>query len=172
MENKLLQIEETNLDGLYIIHHIKVNDEIYIKYDKDIFKKNGLEMEFIQENESFSKKNVLRGFHIQEKKPQGKLLEVLDGDIYDVVLDMRKNSKTYMMWQAFDLSGNSHISLYIPEGCANAFFVKSNYAKINFKVSNYWDPEDEKEIAWNDKKINIEWPIKNYKEIITREEYL
>lgn len=170
MEKELLKIEETELKGVFLVNHINVDDDLYIKYDREIFYKNGLDLNFVQENESFSKKNVLRGLHIQPNKPQGKLVDVVCGEIYDVVVDLRKESNTYKKWQSFIISSDMHKSLYIPEGCAHGFFVKSEYAVINFKVSNYWYPEDEIEIDWNDDELKINWDIEDLKKVIMKKD--
>ena len=127
-------------------------------------------MKFIQDNESFSKKNVLRGLHIQLKKPQGKLVSVLNGKIFDVAVDMRKKSKTYLQWFGVELSSENNEMFYIPEGFAHGFLVLSNTAKISFKVSNYWNPKDEIGIPWNDSTLNIKWPLHGEKPIIAEKD--
>ena len=148
-------VEETFIQELMVVKAL--ND---ITYDRNEFFKHGLKMDFIQENESFSKKNVLRGLHIQKEKPQGKLVRVLEGIIYDVAVDLRKESKTFGKWFGLELSSENSKMLYIPEGFAHGFLVISDYAKVSFKVSNEWIPESEIGISWNDKFLNIKWPLK------------
>ncbi len=153
-----MKIQKTHISDLYVIEPTIIDDTI-IKYNKEIFKKNGLDMNFVQDNESLSKQNVLRGLHIQIEKPQGKLVSVLEGEIYDVAVDLRKGSKTYLKWYGVNLSEKNKKMFYIPEGFAHGFFVVSEFAKVTFKVSNYWDPNDEIGIPWNDPTINIIWPL-------------
>ena len=161
-----LEKKETQIEGAFLVKFIECNDYV-ITYDKKIFFENGLNLNFIQENESKSKKNVLRGLDIQKKYPQGKLISVIYGEIYDVIVDMRKNSKTYLKWQGFKLSKENRQLLYIPEGCAHGFYVKSDFAKVLFKVSNYWHPEDEIGILWNDPTLNIDWNLEGQTPIIS-----
>ncbi len=164
-----MKIEKSFISGLYIIEPTIIDEEI-IKYDKKIFKENNLNMEFIQDNESFSMKNVLRGLHIQIKKPQGKLVSVLEGEIFDVAVDLRKDSKTYMKWDSAILSSSNNKMFYIPEGFAHGFLVISDVAKVSFKVSNLWNPEDEIGIPWNDATLNINWPLNKNVPIIAEKD--
>lgn len=161
--------QKTFIDGLYIIEST-IKDDIIYKYDKDEFNKLGLNMNFIQDNESFSKKNVLRGVHIQIKKPQGKLVSVLDGKIFDVAVDLRKKSKTYMKWYGVELSSTNNKIFYIPEGFAHGFLVMSEFAKVSFKVSNLWNPDDEIGIPWNDDTLDIHWPLYGNTPIISEKD--
>lgn len=160
---------ETGFEGLYLLDPIII-DDFYINYDKNLFKSNKLDMDFVQDNESYSKKNVLRGMHIQLEKPQGKLVNVLKGEIYDVVIDLRKNSSTFKKWFGTFLSADNKKILYIPEGFAHGFLVMSDFAKVSFKVSNFWNPNDEIGILWNDPSININWPLNNNKPIIAEKD--
>jgi len=123
---------------------------------------------FIQDNESKSVKNVIRGLHYQiEPFSQKKLIRVLQGKIFDVVLDLRKNSSSFGMHETFDLSSENNMQLYIPEGCAHGFMSLSDDVIINYKVDKAYAPEYERTILWNDPKLNIEWP--NYSEVIVSE---
>ena len=115
---------------------------------------------FVQDNISFSKKNVLRGLHFQKKYPQAKLLTVLKGRIIDVVVDIRKNSKSYGKYQKFLLSDKSGNQIYIPKGFAHGFLALSKQVIISYKCSNYYDPNDQNTIIWNDRDLNIDWGIK------------
>lgn len=132
--------------------------ENYLK--KDFESIAGMSFEILQENISISSKGVLRGLHYQvEPYEQGKILQVLDGEIYDVAVDLRVHSKTYSNWVGYHLSGKSHDIIWIPPGFAHGFQVISNTAKIAYKCSNYYSKNHERTILWNDKELNIDWPI-------------
>lgn len=164
-----IKIRETFIKDLYLIKPSNKNG-ITCKYDEKLFYEQGLDMKFVQDNESFSKEEILRGLHIQIKKPQGKLVSVLEGTIFDVAVDLRKNSKTFLKWYGAKLSTANNEMLYIPEGFAHGFLVLSDVAKISFKVSNYWDPNDEVGIPWNDSTLNIKWPLKGRTPIIAEKD--
>jgi len=124
------------------------------------FTSNGIDTRFVQDNFSHSVKGVLRGLHYQKNpKPQAKLVTALRGEIFDVAVDIRKNSPTYAKWVGEILSENNHKLLYIPEGFAHGFCVLSEEADVLYKVSQEYSPEDEKGIIWNDPEIDIAWPI-------------
>jgi len=131
-------------------------------FKESIFVNNKINTKFVQDNFSHSIKGVLRGLHYQ-KKPnvQAKLVIVLSGEIFDVAVDIRKNSPTYGKWVGQTLSGQNHKMLYIPEGFAHGFCVLSNEADVLYKVSSEYSPEHEKGIIWNDPEINIDWPVDN-----------
>tara|TARA_B100000287_G_C20260765_1_gene633901 strand:- start:58 stop:582 length:525 start_codon:yes stop_codon:yes gene_type:complete len=109
---------------------------------------------------SFSKKNVLRGLHLQLKKPQSKIITVTYGKILDVAVDLRKNSRTFGQYVSIVISHNDDFSFFIPEGFAHGFLCLSKNCTVNYKCSNYRDKKSEKTLAWNDKNLNIKWPIK------------
>ena len=123
----------------------------------------GFKKKFVQDNFSFSKKGVLRGIHYQ-KKPyeQAKLVSVLSGSVFDVAVDLRPKSKTYLQWYGILLSSRNKKTFYIPEGFGHGFLVLSQNAKFMYKTSNFYSKADEECIIWNDKKINIDWPLKKY----------
>lgn len=126
------------------------------------FASNGIDKKFIQDNFSHSIYGVLRGLHYQKiPKAQAKLVTVLSGKIFDVAVDIRKNSPTYGKWIGEILSAEDHKLIYIPEGFAHGFCVLSQEADVSYKVNNEYSPEHETGIIWNDPKINISWPIKN-----------
>jgi dTDP-4-dehydrorhamnose 3,5-epimerase len=129
-------------------------------YNELIFRENGISTKFIQENFSYSKKNVLRGLHFQ-KNPhaQAKLVTVFSGKIFDVAVDLRKNSSTYGKWVGEILSDQNHKSLYIPEGFAHGFCVLSEEALVFYKINQEYSPEHQSGIIWNDSELNISWPI-------------
>ena len=126
------------------------------------FAKNGIKTKFLQDNFSHSVHGVLRGLHYQKNpKPQAKLVSTIRGKIYDVAVDIRKNSSTYGKWVGEILSDKNHRLLYIPEGFAHGFCVLSEEADVLYKVSHEYSPENEKGIIWNDPDIDIKWPINN-----------
>ena len=129
-------------------------------YKESEFTSNGIKTIFVQDNLSHSVKGVLRGLHYQKnRKAQAKLVIALRGEIFDVAVDIRKNSSTYGKWVGEILSESNHNSLYIPEGFAHGFCILSEEADVLYKVSQEYSPEDEKGIIWNDTEINITWPI-------------
>ena len=124
------------------------------------FTNNGINTKFVQDNFSHSIRGVLRGLHYQKNpKAQSKFVTALRGEIFDVAVDIRKNSPTYGQWVAEILSDENHKSLYIPEGFAHGFCVLSDEADVFYKVNNEYSPENERGIIWNDPQINIKWPI-------------
>ena len=158
-----LSIEETGIQGLCIINPASYRhdeDLILETYNSHEMLKNGLNMIFVQENQSMSGKGVLRGLHVQKNFPQGKLVRVVRGAIYDVAVDTRIDSPTYGDWCGVHLSSDNRKQFYIPEGFAHGFYVTSEIAVVCFKVSNYWHPNDEIGIPWDDSELNINWPIK------------
>jgi len=128
---------------------------------KEVDKQNILRKKFIFDCFSFSKKNTLRGLHLQKKKSQAKIITVVQGKILDVVVDLRKKSKTYGKHFAIEISQNSNFSLFIPENFAHGFLCLSKSCTINYKCSDYRNQKYEKTLSWNDPDINIKWPIKN-----------
>jgi len=121
----------------------------------------GFHHKFLQDNIVYSKKNVLRGLHFQINNPQGKLVQCLKGKIFDVAVDIRKNSDTFLKWVGVELSSENNKQLYIPEGFAHGYCVLSESSFVSYKCTNIYDANDEKGIIWNDQKINIKWPINN-----------
>ncbi len=119
------------------------------------------EINFVQDNESNSSKGVLRGLHFQlEPQSQCKLVRATRGEIFDVIVDLRKSSKTFLNWYGIQLSEENKMQLWIPKGFAHGFLTISNKAKVEYKVSNYWSKEFERSLLWNDLNIGINWPIK------------
>lgn len=152
---------ETSIKGVYIID-VKVygdNRGYFMETYKECdFADAGLNYKFVQDNQSSSRKGVLRGLHFQKTHPQAKLVRVISGEVFDVVVDLRKNSKTYGKWVGFLLSGDNHRQLMIPRGFAHGFVVVSDYAEFAYKCDELYHPEDEGGIAWNDSDIAIKWP--------------
>jgi len=123
--------------------------------------KAGITLSFVQDNYSRSSKGVLRGLHFQTNKPQGKLVRVVKGKVYDVAVDIRKGSNTFGQWEAVILSEENKIQFWVPPGFAHGFVVLSEIADFEYKCTDYYDPCDEGGILWNDPDLNIPWPIDN-----------
>ena len=153
-----MKIVKTKIKGLLILKTKIYEDKR--GFFKEVFRKKILNKKFIFYCLSYSKKNILRGLHMQLKKPQAKLITVVQGKILDVVVDLRKNSKTFGKTFKIEMSENSDFSLYIPEGFAHGFLCKSDKCMIFYKCSNYRNKNSEKTVQWNDKKLKIKWPIK------------
>ena len=128
-------------------------------YQSKNYKKIGIELPFVQDNFSRSAKNILRGLHSQVEKPQGKLVSVVRGSVFDVAVDLRGDSETYGLYVSVLLSDENHKQFYIPPGCAHGFVVLSEEADFHYKCTDFYDPNDELGIIWNDKDLNINWPI-------------
>lgn len=119
----------------------------------------GISLPFVQDNYSRSSKNVLRGLHFQKLRPQGKLVRVVSGEVFDVAVDIRNDSETYGQWQSVILSEENKRQFWIPPGFAHGFVVLSDYADFEYKCTSFYDASDEGSIIWNDKDIGIEWPV-------------
>lgn len=160
---------ETDIKDVYVIEPKVFGDNRgYFEetYQYDNFKEAGIDMIFVQDNESKSKKGVLRGLHFQTQYSQGKLVRVLQGEVFDVAVDLRKNSETYGKWTGVILSSENKKMLYIPENFAHGFLVLSEEATFTYKCTNIYHPEYDDGIIWNDKIINIKWPLEGIKEIL------
>lgn len=130
----------------------------------------GREISFVQDNHSKSIKKTLRGLHIQLKSPQAKLVRVLSGEIYDVAIDLRKNSPHFGKWCSEILDSNLKRMLWIPEGFAHGFFVMSDSAEILYKASTYYDPQDECTLSWNDPTLGIPWPLEGVSPLLSEKD--
>lgn len=158
-----MKIIKTKLNDCLIIKPKIFPDKrgfFYESFNIKNFKKNNLDTSFKQDNFSKSKKNVLRGLHFQKKKPQAKFFYVSMGKVLDVVVDLRKKSKTFLKHQKFIISSQNRRQIYIPPGFAHGFLVLSDFALCHYKCTNYYDPNDDGSIVWNDKHLNINWNIK------------
>lgn len=161
-----------DIEGLYVIEPRVFTDErgyFMETYNYEDFKAAGLTMVFVQDNQSKSKKGVLRGLHFQMKHPQGKLVRVLSGTVYDVAVDLRKSSGTYGKYFGVILSDENKKMFYIPEGFAHGFLVLSESAEFTYKCTDFYHPEDEAGIIWNDPDIAVEWPISGNMNVILSE---
>ena len=157
----MIKFFDTSIKDLYIIEPQVFGDNrgyFFESYKKEEFDKAGLVYDFVQDNQSRSKKGVLRGLHFQRTHPQAKLVRVIDGEVFDVAVDLRKGSPTYGNWFGAILSGENKKMLMIPRGFAHGFLVLSNSAIFAYKCDDVYHPEDEGGIIWNDPDINIKWP--------------
>ncbi len=163
---------ETNIKDLYIVEPSVYGDSrgyFMESYNKQSFYEAGLTMDFVQDNESKSTKGVLRGLHFQTQQVQGKLVRVTQGEVFDVAVDLRKGSPTYGQWEGIILSEENKRQFYVPEGFAHGFLVMSEEAVFNYKCTNYYAPEFDGGIKWNDSDIGIEWPVEGIEEILLSE---
>lgn len=161
---------ETDISGVYIIDTKTYGDHrgyFMESYKKSDFDKAGLNYTFIQDNQSSSRKGVLRGLHYQKKFPQAKLVRVLRGEVFDVAVDLRKGSTTYGKWTGVLLSADNHRQFMIPRGFAHGFIVISEEAEFAYKCDEFYHPEDEGGILWNDPDVAVDWG--NVEEIILSE---
>lgn len=165
----MIKIKQTKLEGCYEIIYKSYSDtrgdfqELYNSHKYFRISK----IPFVQVNLSRSKKNVLRGLHFQSNFPQAKLISVTKGKIFDVAVDLRISSRTFGMWHGAVLSDFNKKQLYVPEKFAHGFLVLSNHAEVVYKCSNYYNKNDETTLFWKDKNLNINWPIKSFRKIIT-----
>lgn len=151
----------TKIEDVFIIEPKVFGDErgyFCETYNETAFREAGLNYTFVQDNQSSSKKGVLRGLHFQKSHPQAKLVRVLRGEVFDVAVDLRKNSETYGKWVGVLLSGENKKQLMIPRGFAHGFLVVSDTAEFAYKCDDFYHPEDEGGILYNDPEINISWP--------------
>ncbi|MVW63049.1 dTDP-4-dehydrorhamnose 3,5-epimerase [Massilia sp. NEAU-DD11] len=126
---------------------------------RDFAQATGVEAQFVQDNHSKSAKRVLRGLHYQIQHAQGKLVRVVQGRVFDVAVDLRKSSPTFGRWLGVELSADNHRQLWVPPGFAHGFVVLSESAEFLYKTTDYWYPEHERSLSWNDPAIGIDWPI-------------
>ena len=157
-----MKASQTELDGVLLIEptvHQDSRGRFFESYAKEKYRAIGIQEDFVQDNQSLSNKNVLRGLHYRAAPEQAKLVRVVKGEVFDVVVDIRKSSPTFGKWQSFILSETNHLQVYVPVGFAHGFCVLSDTAEFLYKVSEYYSGEKEKGIIWNDPDIGIDWPI-------------
>jgi dTDP-4-dehydrorhamnose 3,5-epimerase len=135
---------------------------LFESYNRRVFKEaTGIDPQFVQDNQSFSARNVLRGLHYQVRQPQGKLITVLAGEIFDVAVDLRRSSPTFGKWVSATLSGGTHRALWIPPGFGHGFLVLSEHALVQYKTTAYYAPEHERTLMWSDADLAIAWPLES-----------
>ena len=156
-----IEKDVNGIEGLCVIEpeiHLDARGYFTESYNQKDMQEAGLNVDFVQDNQSGSVKGVLRGLHYQKEHPQGKLVRVIRGRVYDVAVDIRRGSVTYGKWFGIELSEENRKQLYIPEGFAHGFLVLSENAECCYKCTDFYHPGDEGGIAWNDPTLGIQWP--------------
>lgn len=159
-----MKVTNTNIPDVKIFEPKVFGDDrgfFYESYNKQILAELGLHAEFVQDNHSKSTKGVLRGIHYQIQHPQGKLVRVTAGEVYDIAVDLRKSSPSFGQWIGVNLSANNKRMLWVPEGFGHAFLVLSETAEFLYKTTDYYYPAFDRCIIWNDPTLAIDWPIDN-----------
>jgi len=159
-----MNVETTPLAGLLLIKPDIFGDErgfFQETWNLRRYTEAGLDRHFVQDNLSLSRKGILRGLHFQNPHPQGKLVYVLQGEVYDVAVDVRADSPTFGQWYGVTLSAENHHQLFVPEGFAHGFCVTSDMALFAYKCTDFYRPRAEFSVLWNDPDIGIEWPVEN-----------
>lgn len=167
-----ITVTPCDIEGLYVIEPTVFKDErgYFVEtYNQNDMKEAGLDMVFVQDNQSMSTRGVLRGLHFQKQFPQGKLVRAVRGKVFDVAVDLRSDSKTYGKWFGVELSAENMKQFYIPEGFAHGFLVLSDEAEFCYKCTDFYHPGDEGGLAWNDPEIGVEWPLEEGVDLIISE---
>ena len=163
---------ETYIKDLYVIEPSIFKDErgyFFESYSLKDFHDNGIDVDFKQDNESYSRKGVLRGLHFQKEHPQGKLIRVIKGAVYDVAVDLRKSSLTYGKYYGIILSEENKTQFYIPEGFAHGFLVLSDETIFSYKCTDFYYKDDQYGVLWNDPDIGIDWSMGNADKVTLNE---
>ena len=166
------QFHPTEIEGVFVIEPTVFGDArgyFMETYNYNEFKAAGLNMTFVQDNQSKSRRGVLRGLHFQKSHPQGKLVRVVAGEVFDVAVDLRPGSQTYGKWTGVVLSDENKKQFYIPKGFAHGFLVLSEEAEFVYKCDEFYHPEDEGGLRWNDPQVGVQWPIDANMEILLSE---
>lgn len=159
-----MNVIKTGIKDLIIIEPKVFGDDrgyFYESFQAERYKAAGISENFVQDNCSRSTKGVLRGLHFQKKKPQGKLVTVTNGEVFDVAVDLRPHSETFGEYHSIILTGENKLQFYVPPGFAHGFLVLSDIADFQYKCTDYYDPLDESGLFWNDLQIGINWPETN-----------
>ena len=157
-----ITVETCHIEGLKVITPQGFGDArgyFMETYNYNDFAAAGIDVKFVQDNQSASKKGVLRGLHFQKNFPQDKLVRVVSGEVFDVAVDLRKDSPTFGQWYGVVFSGENKKQFFIPKNFAHGFVVLSDYAEFAYKCTDFYHPDDEGGLLWNDPEIGIEWPI-------------
>jgi dTDP-4-dehydrorhamnose 3,5-epimerase len=157
-----VQVAKTKLDGVLLVKPRVFSDDrgfFFESYNERALVANGIAHDFVQDNHSNSRKDVLRGLHYQVRQPQGKLVRVVAGEIFDVAVDLRRDSVTFGKWAGEVLSAENKEMLWVPPGFAHGFLVLSNWAEVLYKATDYYAPQFERTIRWDDPDIGIDWPL-------------
>ena len=158
-----MKVTRTELPGVLLLEPKVFSDSrghFFESYNRRRFREaTGVDVEFVQDNESLSARNVLRGLHYQIQQPQGKLVRVVAGEIYDVAVDLRRGSSTFGKWSGSILNAGMRPMIWIPPGFAHGFLVLSEQAIVSYKTTDYYAPEHERTLAWNDRSVGVLWPL-------------
>lgn len=157
-----IKVETCDIEGLKVITPTVFGDErgyFMETYNYNDFKESGIDVQFVQDNQSASKKGVLRGLHFQINYPQDKLVRVVVGEVFDVAVDLRKGSKTFGKWFGVKLSAENKKQFFIPKNFAHGFIVLSDYAEFAYKCTDFYHPNDEGGLLWKDPEIGVKWPM-------------
>lgn len=157
-----MRVRETALEGVLVVEPNVIRDPrgFFVEtWHAERYAAAGIASTFVQDNHSRSGRHTLRGLHWQEEQPQAKLVRVIEGEIFDVVVDVRPGSATFGRWVGVSLSDENFLQLYVPEGFAHGFCVTSEVAQVEYKCSNFYYPAGERGLIWNDPDIGIEWPV-------------
>lgn len=158
----LMEFTRLGIPGVLLIRPGRFEDErgafmeVYAARD---FSEAGITLPFVQDNQSWSRRSVLRGLHYQIRHPQGKLVRVLSGEIFDVAVDIRRPSPTFGQWASATLSSENRLMLWVPPGFAHGFYVLSDWAEVAYKATDYYAPEGERTLRWDDPALSIPWPL-------------
>ena len=164
-----IKVTTCDIEGLKVIEPKVFGDArgyFFESYNYNDYAAAGITQEFVQDNQSASKKGVLRGLHFQKNFPQDKLVRVINGEVFDVAVDLREGSKTYGKWFGVVLSAENKKQFFIPKNFAHGFVVLSDYAEFAYKCTDFYHPDDEGGIIWNDPDIGIDWPVEDESELI------
>jgi len=159
---EMLKISYTDITGLAILEPRVFEDGrgfFFESYNSNVLAKHGIELSFVQDNHALSKRGVLRGLHYQVKQAQAKLIRVISGEVFDVAVDLRKSSPTFGQWFGLNLSAENRLQLYIPAHFAHGYLVLSETAEMLYKASDFWAPQYERCIRWDDPELGIAWPL-------------
>ena len=157
-----MKFEETPLPGVYLLQPAVYGDArgfFLESWNRETFREAGFDLDFVQDNHSRSARGILRGMHYQTKHTQGKLVRVSAGEVFDAVVDVRRDSPTLGQWHGVTLSAENHHMLWVPPGFAHGFCVTSDYADFQYKCTDIYHPASEIALAWDDPSVGIEWPL-------------
>lgn len=167
-----IKVTTCDIEGLKVIEPTVFGDSrgyFFESYNYNDYAAAGITEHFVQDNQSASKKGVLRGLHFQKEFPQDKLVRVIRGEVFDVAVDLRKDSKTFGKWYGVILSEENKKQFFIPKNFAHGFLVLSDYAEFAYKCTDFYHPNDEGGLIWNDPEIGIEWPLQDGVELVMSE---
>lgn len=167
---KSMKISSTAIPEVFVLEPVVHGDHrgFFLEtFRKSWFEESGINLNFVQDNHSKSGRGTLRGLHYQVNRPQGKLVRVIEGEVFDVAVDLRKSSSTFRKWVGVTLSEENRLQLWVPPGFAHGFYVTSEIAQIVYKCTDYYSPADDRSLLWNDKSIGVEWPLHDEKPVLS-----